>query len=195
MFESLESRQLMSVSLVGEMNVVGTSAADTIVLSKSPYMAPTATGTRVGYAVAVNVNGSVSKFFLSDVTQINVNSGGGNDLIYVSDVGYGRLSTPINVDAGSGDDVVMSGDGNDTLFGGTGKDWLGGAGGNDWLYGDADESTDTLSGGSGTDLFFMPVTADRTGLDGGSHDYTLTHTVDEDIIIDREVLEYVVAVS
>jgi len=81
--------------------------------------------------------------FFSGVA-VNVNSGSGNDVITGSAFG------DFIVGAG-GDDVVNAGGGDDTVFGGAGKDALNGGIGNDSLSGQGGTG-DSLTGGTGDDV-------------------------------------------
>ncbi len=80
----------------------------------------------------------------------NVNTGGGNDLIY-----------------GTGwSNILRGGFGNDRLYGLVGNDRLYGDGGNDKLYGN--QGRDTLDGGFGADQLFGGSGNDRLIGSGGS---------------------------
>lgn len=57
------------------------------------------------------------------------------------------------IEGEAGADTLLGGSGNDRLDGGTGSDNLDGGSGNDTLYGGRDTDTDSLTGGSGADVF------------------------------------------
>ena len=117
----------------------------------------------------VSQNGVSQSFPVASVSQIFIDSGGGDDSIAMRRAdgsravsvdavittgagndniiaGYGDDS----ISAGAGDDTVFGSAGNDTISGGDGDDQLSGEGGNDKLSGDA--GNDTLSGAAGDDF-------------------------------------------
>lgn len=71
----------------------------------------------------------------------------GTDLNDIFDAS--RLTTPVAIYGGDGDDVIFSGSANDRLFGEAGNDRIYGNDGNDILNGG--DGNDTLSGGKGDD--------------------------------------------
>ncbi|MGY3437037.1 Hint domain-containing protein [Marinovum sp. KMM 9879] len=74
-----------------------------------------------------------------------------------------------SVEAGGGDDVVLSGLGNDTVFAGAGDDTVDGGAGDDYIEGD--NGADSLLGGAGNDTILGEAGADT--LDGGTGDDSL----------------------
>lgn len=107
------------------LSVSGTSGDDTISLSV------------VGSYLRVTENGAIADFALSDIDNISIAGGDGNDTITV---GTGVPAVAVSGDAGN--DSLVGGAGNDTLHGGVGDDTLvGGAGSN------------TLDGGDGTNVY------------------------------------------
>ncbi len=108
--------------------------------------------------------------------------GKGNDLMY-GDEGdnlmFGNLENDLLV-GGPGEDTLYGGQGDDNLFGGAGNDFLSGDKGNDFLVGvDITSSTpglgeiDTLSGGSGFNLFVLGDENQSYYIGGGNEDYAL----------------------
>lgn len=105
----------------------------------------------------------------------------GNDKIF-GNSGQDVLSGNLNddyLDGEKGQDIVIGGDGNDSLFGGLGNDVLQGDNGNDILTGvdinainPGIEEIDTLTGGSGSDIFVLGD-ANNTYYDNGDLDYAL----------------------
>jgi hypothetical protein len=96
-------------------------------------------------------------------TPIIVQGHGGNDKLHVR----GRLTRPVRLYGGAGNDSLRGGDGSDLLLGGEGADWLAGRGGRDLLI-----------GGWGADSLVGGLPAGHSG------------TRDEDILIgDRTVYE------
>src|SRR4051794_20265423 len=149
LFESLESRRLLSVSLSsGVLTLTGTSGNDVIELQKRADK---------GH-VKVELNGSERRFALSGVSKIVVNGLGGSDFIEFSGRD-GGLSIRSLINAGGGNDTVEAGNGNDTILGGAGRDTLEGHGGNDSISGG--DFRDLLEGGSGNDTLRGDAGDDR----------------------------------
>lgn len=92
----------------------------------------------------VRGEGESTIFANSDV--IDVSLGGGNDVLDTPE-DYVRS---LNVDAGTGDDVIRTGAGNDRIFAGLGRDLVRAGAGNDTAYGGAGK--DTMFGGEGEDV-------------------------------------------
>jgi Ca2+-binding RTX toxin-like protein len=161
LFESLESRQLMSVSLnvaTGLLAVQGTAGSDTIVVSK------------VNSQIKVQDN-AVTKFFnAAQVKNINVLAGAGADTVKIDatvflptyiNTGTGGASQGDSVQGGSGKDVidvysdssgVNAGAGNDTINNFGGFNSLNGGANNDVLVAKKGGATDsTYDGGTGVD--------------------------------------------
>ena len=104
------------------------------------------------------------------VTSVHVNTGNGNDYVFVDS----SVTVPVYIDLGSGDDMadietggsnnnitIWGGTGNDTInggsgietiYGGEGDDYLTGGGGNDVIYGG--NGNDVIEGGSGADTLY-----------------------------------------
>ncbi|MEN8236363.1 MAG: VCBS domain-containing protein [Pseudomonadota bacterium] len=93
-----------------------------------------------------------------------IHGGTGNDTIQGN-----NLDDFLN--GGAGDDSIAGAAGNDVLLGGTGVDEITGGKGFDIIYGGLDEDTDTLMGGSDSDLFVFAI-----GFENGS--FTLLSTGD-----------------
>jgi hypothetical protein len=146
--ESLEDRSLpasgISSSLGGGvLTLMGTSAADTIVIRQT-----------AAHAVTVTANGAAKSY--TGVNLISVYGQAGNDKITVDDSAtdakkIAALNT--RLDGGDGNDTLTGGSGNDLMVGGAGNDTLSGGKGND-----------TLSGGTGFNIYkddFSGVTINR----------------------------------
>jgi Ca2+-binding RTX toxin-like protein len=137
MFEQLEGRRMMSVSLAKSvLTINGTNNSDSI------YVQP------INGKMEVEFNGKVvSRFAMSKVKQVRIFGLKGDDSI--------GATLPSNmtarIDGGKGNDVISGGEGNDTIFGGDGDDLIHGNGGNDSITGDSGH--DTLDGGDGDDFF------------------------------------------
>nr|WP_306669463.1 MULTISPECIES: type I secretion C-terminal target domain-containing protein [unclassified Acinetobacter] len=87
-----------------------------------------------------------------------------------------NISSNVTVDAGDGDDYVLTGSGNDTLIGGAGNDSLYGGAGNDTLIGGV--GRDILHGGSGADTFVF----DLINIDGNIDEIRDFNVSDGDLI-------------
>ena len=82
---------------------------------------------------------------LKDDEKLSITSFSGNDTLTTEP----GVTIPMNIDAGSGDDVITTGDGADLIAGGDGNDTLNGGDGSDRLVGD--RGNDTMNGGAGDD--------------------------------------------
>ncbi len=126
----------------GVLPITGTDGVDHIVVREQ------------GTTIQVDIDGVRAQNVVgTSTTGLRIASGGGNDVIelYTSrnatvDAGDGND----HVVSGSGDDVIDGGAGFDRLFGRDGDDHLIGGGSADRLYGDA--GNDTLSGHGGHDI-------------------------------------------
>lgn len=137
MFESLESRRLMSATFdpaSAAVTVAGTDDADTIVVR------------RTGGRLVVVDNGARSEFALATVRQVNIACGAGDDRVRAAGV-----SVRCAISGDDGDDRIVCGSGDDGIYGGAGDDVIQGGGGNDDLSDDSGD--DRLSGGAGDDTF------------------------------------------
>jgi Ca2+-binding RTX toxin-like protein len=74
---------------------------------------------------------------------------GGNDTIDASGLGAGHIN--LQIDGGTGDDIIIGSGGNDTIIGGTGNDFLRGGAGDDTFVWNPGDGSDTLEGQTGTD--------------------------------------------
>ncbi|MGD9633524.1 MAG: hypothetical protein AB7G28_03395 [Pirellulales bacterium] len=133
-----------------------------------------------GGNIVVNTGSGPQTFSLASIDELNVRTGGGNDIITIA----AAVTIPTTVDAGDGDDLILGGGGrsvlmggagtdiiyggagDDVLMGGTGNDLLLGGGGNDALVGGG--GTDILEGGDGRDVLVGGVGSDA--ILGGSGD-------------------------
>jgi hypothetical protein len=164
--EQLEQRQLLSVTLTdGTLAIVGTEAADTIDIYPS---------TRFNDRLMVSVNGANTHFALSAVQRIQVDALGGDDYVNVSSRAS-RITMPVMLLGGEGEDTLAGALGNDSIEGGNGADFLSGGNGNDVLKGGrgkdrilGGEGDDTIAGGLGSDA----ISTDQTG--DGTNDVVLS---------------------
>lgn len=139
--ESLESRRLLAVSLVGsELTISGTQLGDQIQL----YRPKAALN-----FLRVSINGRTRNVPIANVSSVKIYGRKGNDDIRVSyrDWDTSRIATLI--DGGGGRGTLVGSDGNDTIVGGSSGDSIVGNAGDDSMLGNA--GNDLLMGGSGRD--------------------------------------------
>ena len=151
--ERLEGRELLTAtpSLTGNvLTVLGGPSNDRISVLLDP------TGTQL----VVYDSGEVGAFASAAVATININSGDGNDFVFVGPgivqdvtIQGGNPSSrfgpggDVFVDLSSGTGNVIGGAGNDRLVGGPGNDILNGAGGRNLLNGLGGPGQNILIGG------------------------------------------------
>src|SRR5687767_6273 len=105
-FEPLESRRLMSVSLLnGTLTVENWQATNNLSVSQS------------GATLTVSDNGAVSSYSTAGVSQIMLKGWYGNDHLSADGV---TINT--RIDGSYGNDQITGGQGNDTIYGGPGND-------------------------------------------------------------------------
>ena len=188
-WEALEQRQLLAAASIfqgssalllaepdygtvqlelGTLTIRGTEAADDAQLA-------------IAGQVQVTLNGTTSRFALTDVSKIKFYGYGGDDEFRNSS----GINSLINGDSGNdrleggwGRDTILGGWGADTMLGGRGDDDLVGGPGNDTIDGqqgndrvDGDEGDDQLAGGSGNDT--LQGNDGRDTLRGGDGDDNL----------------------
>lgn len=141
--ESLEARQLLSVSLEnGVLSIVGTNQADEVIIRKSADNED---------FIKVKVNSQYHRFAVDDVKQIRIAGRAGDDYL-VFDAVNGSVDIPAVMRGGSGNDTLKGGAGDDVLYGGLGNDFVDGGAGDDVLYGN--KGDDSVIGGEGDDTLF-----------------------------------------
>lgn len=164
----------------GVLHIVGANSNDIVLISEL-------WGSIV---VIATFNSDIPMTFdADDVTEINVRTRGGNDIVLTTS----NVVHSMTIDGGSGNDLltggsgpnlILGGLGNDTLYGGAGDDVLLGGDGNDDLLGAS--GNDVLVGGAGNDLVYGGLGRDliiggldNDDLDGGGDDDILIggHTV------------------
>jgi Ca2+-binding RTX toxin-like protein len=186
--ESLESRQLMSVSITvnnGVMHIEGTSQNDNVMIDQDDttvyvfddnILVKLVPVTQVGL-IEFNAKGESDRLrtFEAVNRRMSVDAGDGNDIIETgSEVDTVTAGNGNDfVFSGKGSDAVDGGEGNDTLAGGNQFDDLSGGNGNDAIQGG--EANDTLIGGAGDDTLvgeggndLLIGGADNDHLTGGS---------------------------
>jgi Ca2+-binding RTX toxin-like protein len=150
-FEQLETRRLMSVSLVnGNLQVNGTDNADIITVGRNPLSGQ----------IWVNDNGVVSYFAEAGVNVVEVYALGGNDQVEGSDL----VNKPLWLFGYGGNDTLRGGGANDNLVGHDGNDVLEGRGGNDDLHGGTGVDTVDYSATNANLHIDLDDSADDTGV-------------------------------
>ncbi|MDB5295053.1 MAG: cya 3 [Phycisphaerales bacterium] len=156
MFETLETRRLMSVSLNAASHVLtvsGTAADDVL------------TADAQGASLVVHDNAAVKAFPLSAVKSIVVDGGDGADKIVV----WPTVKLPTVLRTGPGaNDAVQGGGGRDQIYVESPASDAYGGDGNDVIYGGLDTSGDNdLFGQAGDDRFVMKNAGGLIWCDGG----------------------------
>src|SRR4051794_17393165 len=156
MLETLESRRLLSASVVsGTLQIVGTNAADAIVVYASPPQAPGF------YVVAIsalnNARREEFRFPIAGVTSVSVRALAGDDIVRLDALNERDqdVRVPSRIDGGLGSDLLVGTIARDLITGGFGNDSIFAKGGNDWL--DGGWGGDTLHGGDGNDYVYGGV--------------------------------------
>jgi Ca2+-binding RTX toxin-like protein len=138
----------------GTLTIFGRSGPDTIELANAGQ--------------TLNVSSAhVNRSYTGKIDRVYVFAGGAVDNVLAS-----RLTVPITVDGGEGNDSLIGGSSNDSLFGGAGNDSLHGKDGNDVLFGG--DGNDDLRGNDGNDQMHGQG-GDDTMEGGAGNDYMLGH--------------------
>lgn len=143
LLESLESRRLLSATLVGVwtspnpiggtvLHVTGTDGNDRITVYGSSG--------KLGVRDEVGDTGAI----YANITGVAVSGGGGDDFIEVQ---YSAGAVPATITGGAGKDTILGGQGNDVLMGGLNIDLIDGRGGTNYMVGG--RGNDTLIGIAG----------------------------------------------
>jgi Ca2+-binding RTX toxin-like protein len=148
-FEGLESRQLMSVGVLGDrLQIIGTESAD-------HYEVEQNASSMIVRQVRQFLPDKTFTVPLGNVKSIFANLFGGNDTIKIgTSVRFNCTVMTGNgndrIEGGPLNDTLLGGDGADTIFGGAGNDQLKGYFGNDSLYGGTPNQgrTPAVAGGS-----------------------------------------------
>ena len=133
----------------------------------------------------------------TDVTQIYMSGGAGDDTLTLFDV-----TVPVTAYGGAGNDILYGSSKKDYLDGGAGNDFLDGDSGDDDIYGGtgqdvifAGHGKDTVSGGAGQDIIFGQEENDTieggSGVDlliGGGGDDTLRGDDGNDVLLGGQLL-------
>ena len=130
MFESLETRQLLSAAVHAVHSVsheIHAHSSDFVSLNKHGKLLVTGSGhadkislSTSGKKLVVNVDGRKVSFSQTKVHSFEVDGGSGNDQITVAS----NVSTTGTLDGGAGNDTLTAGGGTETLIGGAGNDIL-----------------------------------------------------------------------
>jgi Ca2+-binding RTX toxin-like protein len=164
MFESLETRTLMSASLNnGVLTITETNGADTVVVGKNPQG-----------KFFVTENGIPSLFLWNAVNKVVVNLLAGADNFSAQPV----VDKPLEIHGGDGNDTEKGGSGNDMLFGDNGDDLLDGRGGNDDTHGGAGVDTADYSDRTAN----LNISLDDVNNDGGPGGHDNIHSDIENVL-------------
>ena len=138
----------------GVLTVEGTKDSDIIALRLQAGQPGT-------LQVDLGDGSAVFGFRRADVTKIDVNARGGDDLVRIDENnGVFTDSIPTTIDGGVGDDTLVGGSGAETLVGGPGNDSIDGnrgsdvallGAGDDTFTWDPGDGSDTVEGQGGTD--------------------------------------------
>jgi Ca2+-binding RTX toxin-like protein len=145
----------------GVLSVEGTEVGDKIVLRLQ-------SGTPEILEVDVGDDGSADfSFKRSRIAEIDVDAGGGNDLVRI-DEGNGAFTNgiPTTIAGGRGNDTLLGGSGAETLVGGDGTDSIDGNGGNDRALMGAGDDTFVWDPGDGSDTVEGDAGADAMVFNG-----------------------------
>ena len=149
---ALEPRRLLSAGVVdGTLRVVGSNAADAIVVYQSPAHA-------VGqFVVSIrerpnNAPREEFRFPMEGIASISVRGLAGDDVIRLDGLSESDLVVriPSRIDGGLGNDLIVGTDSRDFITGGFGQDYVNARAGDDWV--DGGWGRDDLNGGDGNDI-------------------------------------------
>lgn len=159
MVQRLEPRRLLDgvIEMRGaSLAIEGTEFADSIEFAR---------GAPEENLIRVLFNGNWHEFQRDKVTQINISTLAGPDLIII-----GPLDIPTNIRGGRGDDTISGGDADDVLDGQGGFDYVFGRSGADVITGGL--QGDEMIGAAGDDYFFAGSSGDNddTVTGGPGHD-------------------------
>lgn len=191
--ESLEARQLLTATLVnGLLTIEGTRRADTILLSQ--YTPRGETAANIYYYHSATGVVDQKHYPASEVRQIVIHTGSGDDDVYFGLFVNSRISFPISsggdarritditadvtVSTADGNDFVGIEAGADRIDLGIGNDGCRAGAGNDSVIGGSGD--DTITGGGGNDTILghsgaddLSGDADNDSISGGSSNDTL----------------------
>jgi Ca2+-binding RTX toxin-like protein len=180
------------------LHITGSDAVDSVTVR------------RVGGNIRVNKNGFVSDFAASGVISVEIETGGGNDVVLLSpdirttfvDAGAGddkvvadpALLVPLLITGNACNDTIIGGGANDELSGAAGVDRIWGGAGDDFLIGGA--SNDQLRGEAGNDLLIgaggNDFLGDVEGIDhfigGAGNDKLISRDITSDAANDPDIL-------
>ena len=181
--ERLENRRLMSATAAvvdGILSVTGTESKDAIVFSLNATDSKT---------LNVQIGKETSSFDLGTIESVRISAGEGADRILVNEKN-GAIFLAFKVDAGAGNDTIVTGSGNDVIVAGEGTDKVTGGAGDDQI--DGGNGNDKLVGGQDNDLILAGAGKDKlsggTGNDnldgGGGKDALTSGTGNDEIAVD-----------
>lgn len=131
----------------------------------------------------IEVNGESYEVQVAQGQELTLRTGGGNDVIEAAP----NVTVNMVVDAGDGDDRIVTGSGDDRVDGGAGDDYIRSAGGRNDLFGNA--GNDEIHGGDGVNIIHggdgddtLNAGAGVNFIEGGAGDDVITGAGGEDII-------------
>jgi Ca2+-binding RTX toxin-like protein len=150
---------LLSYLVVGadDVHLLGTNKPDVISIAPSP----------IGGALRASVDGFPAPLDVSGGGQLSVFGLGGGDTITAT-TGIAGLGVSLEIDGGSGNDVLTGGNGADVLIGGTGNDVVRGGAGNDLLLLGAGSDTAIWQPGDGSDTVEGQTGIDKLDMQGSA---------------------------
>ena len=162
---NLAAASAATVSLEGSTLVVSTTDADDDV----DVGIDLTTG-----ELTVSVNETRHRFAASDVTRLQIQTWGGDDVVMIAS----DLVMAATIDAGAGNDRIYGGAGNERIQAGEGNDLVDGGAGDDYI--DGSFGDDLLVGGAGHDVLYGGEGNDM--LDGGAGDDYLDGHLGNDVL-------------
>ena len=151
-FESLESRRLLSSAALGADGVLRIIGDDlkTNAITVSNSVDGLSVDVTINSTNSLGVTKTFSRSFLKSqgITSLWVSGGSKNDAITASAV-HGAFTIPMRADGRGGNDAITTGDGADLVFAGAGNDLVNSGNGADRVFGGLGD--DALNSGGGDD--------------------------------------------
>lgn len=159
--ESMESRTLLSADVLGGvLTIEGTAGNDKIVI---------VAGQNPGEVVVKKAAGVAKNTVFAGVDAIVINGLAGNDKIVAKGnfTDTAAASIGVTVNAGDGNDKIITGEGDDVINAGAGNDKIVSRGGNNTI--DAGDGNDKIRTGLGSDTVDAGAGNDKVKDDGGDN--------------------------
>jgi phospholipase C len=142
-FQSTANVSIGKAYLQPDANTIGSNVLVVFGTPGSDEISIDETGAGANARLVVNIDGTVQKFSLSQVSRIQIFGQGGNDQIDVSS----QVSLPAMIFTGNGNDEIQTGSGNSIVVGGNGDNQINGGAGRNILIGGTGNSEITETGG------------------------------------------------